>query len=180
MEWLWIHYHATRHCRRLGLVTLRNSVEAAWSQIDVQLKRRRDLIPNLVEVTKDAMSYEQETLTAVVEARAAAVNAAGGARGDAMAAEGMLTAALGRLLAVVENYPELKANENVMQLTEELTSTENRISFARQHYNELVAAMNTKIEAFPSNLVAAQFNFERTIYFEIEEDEKEPIAVDLR
>ncbi|MFH0766145.1 MAG: LemA family protein, partial [Calditrichota bacterium] len=115
------------------LVRLRNAVRNAWSQIDVQLKRRHDLIPNLVEVVKDYMSYEQETLTKVVQARSQAINAQG--VGDVSIAENQLTGALKSLFAVMENYPDLKANQNVMALQEELTSTENKIAFARQYYN---------------------------------------------
>lgn len=163
-----------------SLVRSKNQVEVAWSQIDVQLKRRHDLIPNLVEVTKDAMEHEKETLTAVIEARAKAVSAQGGPRDGAIAAEGALTAAMGRLLAVFEAYPDLKANENVRGLTEELTSTENRIAFSRQHYNDSVSVLNVKIESFPSNLIANNFGFRRPVYFEVDEAETEPIKVDLR
>ena len=163
-----------------GLVAKRNQSENAWGQIDVQLKRRHDLIPNLVEVVKDFMSYEQETLQQVIEARAKAVSAQGGPRDDSIAAEGVLGAAVGRLLAVFENYPDLKANSNVMRLQEELTTTENRIAFARQHYNDSVMGLNNAVESFPGNLIAGLFGFRRQSYFEVPEVETAPIAVDLR
>jgi LemA protein len=161
-----------------GLVTLRNRVRNAWSQIDVQLKRRYDLIPNLVEAVKDYMEYEQETLQRVVEARKQAIDAKGIA--EQGAAENMLTGALRQLFALVENYPELKANENVMSLQEELTSTENKISFSRQHYNDMVMTFNVRIEQFPANIVAGTFNFGHEDFFEIEEVEREVPKVDLR
>ena len=163
-----------------GLVGRRNQVENAWRQIDVQLKRRHDLIPNLVEIVKDYMGYEQETLQAVIEARAKALGAHDGPREESIAAEGLLGAALGQLFALSESYPELKANETVMKLQEELTTTENRISFARQHYNDSVMSLNTKIEIFPSNLIARNFGFTRETYFEVPEGETEPVKVDLR
>ncbi|MBT4890521.1 MAG: LemA family protein [Rhodospirillales bacterium] len=163
-----------------GLVRSKNQVESAWSQIDVQLKRRHDLIPNLVEVTKDAMDYEQETLTAVVEARAKAVSAKDGSREGAIAAEGLLSSAMGKLLAVFENYPDLKANQNIRDLTEELSSTENRIAFSRQHYNDSVNQQNVRVESFPSNIVAGSFGFRHAVYFAVDEAEKEPVKVDLR
>jgi LemA protein len=161
-----------------GLVGMRNQVRNAWAQIDVQLKRRRDLIPNLVEVVKDYMEYEQETLTKVVEARSKAINAQGvAATGEA---ENMLTGALKSLFAVMENYPTLKANENVSKLQEELTSTENKIAFARQYYNDSVMRMNNKTEMFPSNVIAGMFNFGREEYYPVPEEDKEPVKVDLR
>ena len=162
------------------LVAKRNQSENAWGQIDVQLKRRHDLIPNLVEVVKDYMSYEQETLREVIEARSKAVSAQGGPREDSIAAEGILGAAVGKLLAVFENYPDLKANSNVMRLQEELTTTENRIAFARQHYNDSVMGLNNAVESFPGNLVAGLFSFRRQSYFEVPEAETEPVTVDLR
>lgn len=161
-----------------GLVTLRNRVKNAWSQIDVQLKRRYDLIPNLVETVKDYMSYEQETLQQVIQARNTAINAEGPAQQGQ--AEGMLTGALRQLFALVENYPDLKANQNVMSLQEELTSTENKISFSRQHYNDMVMTFNTRIEQFPANIVAGMFNFAAQEFFEIEEGAREVPKVDLR
>lgn len=163
-----------------GLVRSRNQVEAAWGQIDIQLKRRHDLIPNLVEVTKDAMSYEQETLEAVIKARNVAVQASDGPRNDSISAEALLGAATSKLLAIVEDYPDLKANQTIMQLSEELRSTENRIAFARQHYNDSVESLNNKTETFPSNIVASSFGFSRATYFVVPDSEKENIAVDLR
>jgi LemA protein len=130
-----------------GLVSGRNQAQTAWSQIDVQLKRRHDLIPNLVQVVKDAMGYEQETLTKVVQARNAAVAASGPAQ--AGVAEAALTQATRGLLGLVESYPQLKANDNVKQLQEELTTTENKISFARQFYNDSVNAYNNRRQSFP-------------------------------
>ncbi len=139
-----------------GLISLRNQVANGWKQIDVQLKRRHDLIPNLVDTVKGAMQFERETLQAVVEARNQAISIErGGASVAATAhAESQLSAALGRLFAVVEAYPQLKATGNVSQLQEELTSTENRIAFARQHYNDVSTQYNTKQQQFPTNLVA--------------------------
>lgn len=163
------------------LVGGRNQVENGWSQIDVQLKRRHDLIPNLVEVTKDYMDYEQETLQQVIAARQGAVDASKtGDRAGQIKAEGMLGAALGRFVALAEDYPDLKANENVASLMEELSGTENKIAFARQFYNDSVLAQNTRVESFPSNLVANMFRFTRHPYFEVPEEEKKPIKVDLR
>lgn len=164
-----------------SLVKRRNQVDNSWSQIDVQLKRRHDLIPNLVEAVKDYMAYEQETLTRVTEARAAAV--AAGSRGpEAQArAENALTDTLRSLFAVAENYPELKANQNVMSLQEELTATENKISFARQFYNDSVLTYNNKIQTVPTNIIAGMFNFTRREFFETQtEAEREPVKVDLR
>ena len=161
-----------------GLVTLRNQVKGAWSQIDVQLKRRHDLIPNLVEVVKDYMSYEQETLEKVIKARNTAVSATGPA--DVSAAENHLTGALRQLFAVFENYPDLKANQNVMKLQEELTSTENKIAFARQYYNDTVMTYNTKQELFTANLFAASLGFKKEEYYQVPEEEKENVKVDLR
>ncbi len=163
-----------------GLVSGRNQVEAAWGQIAVQLKRRHDLIPNLVEVAKDYMDYEQETLQQVIQARNGAVAAEGGPREAAIGAEGMLGAALGKLFALVENYPDLKANENVQSLMEELSTTENRIAFSRQHYNDSVMGQNTRVESFPSNVVASAFDFVEALYFEVPEAETAPVKVDLR
>jgi LemA protein len=159
-----------------GLVTLRNRFKNAFAQIDVQLKRRYDLIPNLVETAKAYLKHERETLEAVITARNSAYSAgtqAAANPGDPGAmqalngAESGLTGALGRLFAVAEAYPDLKANQNMMQLTEELTSTENKISFARQAYNDAVMAYNTKREVFPSNIVAGMFNFSPAVLFEI-------------
>ncbi|HUP00292.1 MAG TPA: LemA family protein [Gemmatimonadota bacterium] len=162
-----------------GLVNLRNQLQNAWAQIDVQLKRRYDLIPNLVETVKDYMQYEQEVLTAVTAARAGAVAAQGPA--DQARAENVLTGALRQLFAVVENYPQLKANENVMKLQEELTSTENRISFARQFYNDTVMRFNTRLQTFPTNLIAGMLGFTAREFFATgDEAEREPVKVDLR
>lgn len=160
-----------------GLVTLRNRYKNAFAQIDVQLKRRYDLIPNLVETAKGYLKHESQTLEAVVAARNSASNAGAKAAAnpgdpDAMralsGAESGLTASLGRLFAVAEAYPDLKANQNMMQLSEELTSTENKVSFARQAYNDAVMAYNTKREVFPSNIVAGMFNFAAAELFQIE------------
>ena len=160
------------------LVSIRNQVDNAWRQIDVQLKRRHDLIPNLVEVVKDYMSYEQETLQKVIEARNMAVKAT--TPETAIAAENTLTGAMGRLFAVMENYPDLKANQNVSRLMEELTGTENKIAFARQFYNDSVMSLNNAVQSFPSNLIAGPFNFRTGTYFEVPETEKEAPKVDLR
>jgi len=160
------------------LVGLRNQVSNGWRQIDVQLKRRYDLIPNLVEVVKDYMSYEQETLEKVIQARNQAASA--GNPEEAIAAEGVLGGALGKLFALMENYPDLKANENVSRLMEELSATENRISFSRQFYNDSVMALNNGVQAFPSNIVAAMFGFKAATYFEVAEAETATPRVDLR
>jgi LemA protein len=163
-----------------GLVKRRNQVDNAWSQIEVQLKRRHDLIPNLVEAVKDYMGFEQETLTRVTEARNMAI-AAGEKGPQAQAeAENILTGALKTLFAVAESYPDLKANQNVMSLQEELTATENKISFARQFYNDSVLTYNNQIQTVPSNLVAGMFNFTTRQYFEAPEAEREVPRVDLR
>jgi len=162
------------------LVGRRNQVDNAWSQIDVQLKRRYDLIPNLVEAVKDYMQYEQETLTKVTEARAAAINA-GAAGPEAQAqAENMLTGALKSLFAVAENYPDLKANQNVMSLQEELTATENKIAFARQFYNDSVLTYNNATQMFPTNILAGMFNFTARQFFDAPEGETAVPKVDLR
>ncbi len=161
-----------------SLVTLRNRYKNAFSQIDVQLKRRYDLIPNLVEVAKGYIEHERETLEAVTQARnmaSAAGQKAAASPGDAAAmtalggAEGQLTGALGRLFAVVESYPDLKANQNMLALQEELSSTENKISFARQSYNDAVMSYNTQREVFPSSVIAGMFNFQEAHLFEIEQ-----------
>ena len=161
-----------------GLVRSRNKVNNSWKQIDVQLKRRHDLIPNLVEMVKDYMSYEQEVLQNVTKARSEAMQAQGPA--DSAKAENVLSGALKSLFAVAENYPDLKANQNVSQLQEELTSTENKIAFARQLYNDLVMDFNNKVQTFPSNVVAGAFGFKAREYFEVPEEEKEPVKVNLR
>ena len=152
------------------LVRLRNAVKNAWAQIDVQLKRRHDLIPNLVETAKGYMTHERETLESVVKARNLAQ---GGSQKEAGAAEqgaleSGLSQALSNFFVVVERYPDLKANENFLALQEELSSTENRISFSRQAYNDSVMMMNNRVEMFPSNIVAGMFNFKKEAFFEIE------------
>jgi len=153
-----------------GLVQLRNVVKNAWAQIDVQLKRRHDLIPNLVETVKGYMQHERGTFEAVTKARNMASQAReSGNVGDTAAAEGELTRALGRLFAVVENYPELKANQNFLALQEELTSTENKISFARQFYNDSVMQFNNKTQMFPSNIIAGMFHFKAAEMFELKD-----------
>jgi LemA protein len=150
-----------------SLVGLRNRVKNAWAQIDVQLKRRHDLIPNLVETVKGYVTHERETLESVTNARSRAVEAS--TVGDKSKAEADLSGALGRLMLVVENYPTLKANENFLALQEELTSTENKIAFARQSYNDAVLFFNNKIQMFPSNLIATMFNFVASEFFLVED-----------
>jgi LemA protein len=149
-----------------ALVRLRNQVDNAWSQIDVQLKRRHDLIPNLVETAKGYMTHERETFEAITNARASAMGAKGVA--GAAKAEGALGEALSKFMLVVENYPDLKANQNFLSLQEELTSTENKISFSRQNYNDQVLFFNNKIQMFPSNIIAGMFRFGKRDFFEIE------------
>ncbi|MGH8027747.1 MAG: LemA family protein [Pseudoxanthomonas sp.] len=165
-----------------GLVTARNAFKNAFAQIDVQLQRRFDLIPNLVETVKGYMSHERETLEAVIAARSAAQSGLSAAKanpGDPVAmaqlaaAQGQLNAGLGRLLAVAEAYPDLKANQNMMQLTEELTTTENKVAFARQAYNDSVMAFNNKREVFPSSLLAGMFNFAPAALLDIPADKAE-------
>jgi LemA protein len=151
-----------------GLVRLRNLVQEAWRQIDVELKRRHDLIPNLVETVKAYAAHERETLDAVVRARAAAVSPGSSVQEQA-AQEGLLSGALGRLFAVAEAYPALRANENFLALQRELTETEDRIAAGRRFYNANVRGLNTKVESFPSNVVAGMFHFQRADYFEVED-----------
>jgi LemA protein len=160
-----------------GLVSLRNQVQNAWRQIDVQLRRRHDLIPNLVEAVKGYMQFERDTLTQVVEARAKAVSAPDQAL--RMAAENQITAGLGRLLAVMENYPQLKSDQNVLKLQEELTTTENQIAFSRQAYNDSVMQLNTRIESFPANLIASNFGFKQAEYFQGAPEDQAVPKVDL-
>ncbi len=161
-----------------SLITLRNQVKNGWKQIDVQLKRRHDLIPNLIETVKGYMQFEQDTLRMVVEARNAAVSARGVA--EAAAKEGELTSALSRLFALFENYPNLKANENVKQLQEELTSTENKVSFARQFYNDIATQFNIAQQVFPGNIIAGMFKFQIAELFEVKvAEEREVPKVDL-
>ena len=156
-----------------GLVSRRNESKNAWSQIDVQLKRRYDLIPNLVETVKGYMKHEQETLENVVKARQQAVDLQNaGNIGELMKADGALTQSLGRLFAVAEGYPDLKANQNMLNLQEELATTENRIGFSRQAYNDAVMKMNNGIEQFPSNIVAGMFNFKQGEFFEVDSPEE--------
>jgi LemA protein len=166
-----------------ALVRLRNMVDEAWNQISAQLRRRHDLIPNLVNAVKGYMDFEQETLARVIEARGAAVSATErGARNapQAAQAENFLTGALRQLFALVENYPDLKANENVMELQEELTTTENQIGFSRQHYNSTVREFNTAIQTFPTVLVAGMFGFRERDYFQITESDTAVPEVNLR
>ena len=159
-----------------GLVNARMRVKNAWSQIDVQLKRRYDLIPNLVETVKGYARHEQEVFENVTKARASCISAQGVA--EQAQAENMLTQTLKSLFAVSENYPELKANENFMALQEELTATENRISFARQHYNDTTMAYNAMIERVPTNIVASLSGFKPREFFEIEiAEEREAVKV---
>ncbi len=159
------------------LVTLRNQVANAWKQIDVQLKRRYDLIPNLVETVKGYMAYEKDVLQKVIEARASAMKAATPA--EKGPAEGVLGGALANLFAVAEAYPELKANQNMLQLQEELTSTENKIAFSRQFYNDLVMRYNTTQQVFPTNVIVSLFAgmFKIEEYFNVPETEKEAVKV---
>ncbi len=170
-----------------GLVKLRNRFRNAFAQIDVQLKRRHDLIPNLVETAKAYLSHEKDTLEAVIKARNAAESAREGLSPDnaagmekLMAAEGGLGSVMGRLFALSESYPDLKANENMKQLSEELTSTENKVAYARQGYNDSVMVYNTKREVFPSNIIAGMFNFNAGVLFEVtDESEREVVKVDF-
>lgn len=164
-----------------SLVTARNAFKNAFAQIDVQLQRRFDLIPNLVEVARKYMAHERETLEAVIAARSAAQSGLAAAKaspGDpaAMAqlaaAQGQLNAGLGRLLAVAEAYPDLKANQNMMQLTEELTSTENKVAFARQAFNDMVMAYNNRREVFPNSVFAGMFGFQPATLLEIPADQQ--------
>ncbi len=170
-----------------GLVNLRNRFKNAFAQIDVQLKRRHDLIPNLVETAKAFMAHERETLEAVITARnsaAGALQRAAADPGNAKAMQGLssaeagLSGVLGRLFALAEAYPDLKSNQNMMQLSEELSTTENKIAFARQAYNDAVMRYNNKCEMVPSNIVANMFGFQRAEFFEVElEAEREPVKV---
>lgn len=170
-----------------GLVKLRNRYRNAFSQIDVQLKRRHDLIPNLIETAKGFMKHERETLEAVIQARNMASSARQGAStedaesmGALMAAEGGLGNALGRLFALSESYPDLKSNTNMMQLSEELTSTENKVAFSRQAYNDSVTEYNTKTEMFPASMIAGMFNFREATLFEVaDESEREAVKVEF-
>ena len=167
-----------------GLVTARNAYKNAFAQIDVQLQRRFDLIPNLVEVARKYMAHERETLEAVIAARSAAQSGLStakanpgdpGAMAQLAAAQGQLNAGLGRLLAVAEAYPDLKANQNLMQLTEELTSTENKVAFARQAFNDAVMGYNNRREAFPGNLFAGMFGFAAATLLDIPVDKRDQV-----
>ena len=156
-----------------SLVGLRNQVDNAWSQIDVQLKRRHDLIPNLVETAKGYMTHERGTFEAITKARSQAMGARTVA--EAAKAEGTLTEALSKFMLVVENYPELKANQNFLAVQEELSSTENRIAFARQNYNDQVLSFNNKTQMFPSNIVAGMFSFSKRDFFQVEGAEERQV-----
>jgi len=159
-----------------GLVQLRNRCENSWAQVDVQLRRRYDLIPNLVETVKGYAAHEKEVFQKVTEARTQAMGA--GTVGEQGKAENMLSGALKSLFAVAEAYPDLKANQNFMMLQEELAGTESKIAYARQFYNDTVMKFNTKQQVFPSNIIANMFNFQEREYFEIAEAEaKEPVKV---
>jgi LemA protein len=158
-----------------GLVSMRNRIENAWAQIDVQLKRRYDLIPNLVETVKGYAAHERETLDAVIQARNAGMNAQG--PHDQAQAENVLTGALKSLFALSEAYPDLKANQNFAQLQEELTGTEGRIAYARQFYNDTVYRYNTKVQSFPSNILANMFRFSEREYFQADDESRGPTQV---
>jgi len=169
---LWAVYAYNRFVR------LRVRVDNAWSQIDVQLRRRYDLIPNLVEAVKGYAAHERELFEDVTKARAAAEQA--GTVQDQAQAENQITAGLRRLFAVAENYPQLKANENFLALQEELTSTESRIAYARQFYNDQVMELNTKIQSFPSSIIARAGSFEARQFFEIDEPAGRPVSVEFQ
>jgi len=158
-----------------GLVRLRNRIEAAWAQIDVQLRRRYDLIPNLVETVKGYAAHERETLDSVTKARAAAESATGPA--DQAAKENVLTQSLRSLIAVSEAYPDLKANQNFLSLQEELSATEGRIAYARQYYNDTVQRYNTKIQSFPAVVLAGALRFQPREYFEADDTSRGPVNV---
>ena len=159
------------------LVTLRNRVENGWSQIDVQLRRRYDLIPNLIETVKGYAAHEREVFERVTEARTRAMGASGVQ--DQESAENAITAGLGRLIAVAESYPDLKANQNFLALQEELIGTESKIAYARQFYNDQVALLNTLIQKFPANVIAGLGHFEPKPFFEIDEPVRGPVQVDI-
>jgi LemA protein len=160
-----------------GLVRLRNKIDAAWAQIDVQLKRRFDLIPNLVETVKGYAAHEKDTLEGVTQARANAISAQGQGPAAAAQADNMLSGALKSLFAVAEAYPDLKANQNFLELQEELTATEDKVAYARQYYNDTVRSYNTKIQSIPANLIAGAFHFEKREYFEADDDSRGPVKV---
>ena len=158
-----------------SMVQLRNQVRNAWKQIDIQLKRRHDLIPNLVNAVRGQMEFEKETLEGVISARAAAVSATGMV--DTIKKEGELSSALSRLMAVSENYPDLKSNEAANNLMEELTTTENQVTFSRQFYNDLSTSYNTRLEMFPTNLFASSFGFKFAPLFQITEKQERDVPV---
>jgi len=159
------------------LVTLKNQVANGWKQIDVQLKRRHDLIPNLVSAVRGAMEFEQQTLERVIAARSRAVAAPAGA--ESVAAEANLSRALRQLFAVAENYPQLRANESVLKLQEELTTTENQLGFARQYYNDVATQFNTQQDVFPASLIAQRCGFQHAELFAAADDDRGVPAVDL-
>jgi LemA protein len=156
-----------------SLIQLRNRVKNAWSQIDVQLKRRHDLIPNLIETVKGYMKHEREIMENITKYRSQAMDA--GSVGEKAKAESLLSGALGQLRVQIENYPDLKANQNFLALQEELTGTENRISFSRQAYNDQVLFYNNKIQMFPSNIVAGMFGFKEEEFFQIEDPKEKEV-----
>jgi LemA protein len=160
-----------------GLVKVRNRIENGWSQIDVQLKRRYDLIPNLIETVKGYAAHEKGTLEAVIQARNAAMSAQSGSVSDKAAAENGLTGTLKSLFALSEAYPDLKANQNFLALQEELTGTEDKIAYSRQYYNDEVRSYNTKIQSFPTSMLAAKFAFAKREYFQIDEASRGPVNV---
>ncbi len=160
-----------------GLITRRNRIEAAWAQIDVQLKRRHDLIPNLVETVQGYATHERDTLDAVTRARAAAIDA--GSVAEQARAENVVTTALRSLFAVAEAYPELKANQAFLSLQEELSATEGRVAYARQFYNDTVLDYNTRIQSFPSLVIARPLHFREREYFEADDASRGPVQVDL-
>jgi len=161
-----------------ALTALRLRIDNAWRQIDVQLKRRYDLIPNLIETVKGYMQFEQETLQKVIDARSQAMGLKGVK--ESADAQVALNQSLGKVFALMENYPELKSNQNVLNLQEELATTENRIAFARQYYNDLATQYNTKQQVFPANVLAGFFHFQPHELFEVSEAEKALPKVDLR
>jgi LemA protein len=161
-----------------GLIALRHQIQNAWKQMEVQLKRRYDLIPNLVETVKGYMKYEQDTLQSVIDARSRAMASTG--MKETAEAQTALAQSLGKIFALMENYPELKANENALRLQEELTTTENQIAFARQYYNDLVMRYNMKQEVFPSNAIAGFFRFQPGEFFSVPEAEQAVPRVDLK
>jgi LemA protein len=161
-----------------GLVALKHQIQNAWKQIDVQLKRRYDLIPNLIETVKGYMKFEQDTLQKVIDARSRAM-ASSGVK-ETAEAQTALTQSLGKIFVLMENYPELKTNQNVLGLQEELTTTENQLAFARQYYNDLVMRFNMRQEVFPSNIIAGIFRFQPSEFFSVPEAERAVPRVDLK